>query len=88
MSNQDNEKLLAWANSQERLNNFPPDPQLSKALGQSSSLKLLKPTNFYNALECNDLEFANFLQTYINKEFQRQACWRSDILNMMSKRAE
>jgi hypothetical protein len=47
MSNQDNEQLLAWANSQERLNNYPPDPQLNTALGQSSSRKRLKQTYLF-----------------------------------------
>ncbi|XP_059482384.1 uncharacterized protein LOC132200729 [Neocloeon triangulifer] len=70
MSNPDNDRLLAFANSEERLAKFPPDPKLEKVLG------------------FDDNHFAAFMQEYINRECQRQACWRSDVLNLMSKRAE
>jgi hypothetical protein len=89
MSNQDNEKLIAWANSQERLAEYPPDPKLAEALGLFLYLsQKLNFSKYFSLLEFNDAQFGNFLQDYINTECQRQACWRSDVLNVMSKRAE
>ncbi|CAB3361135.1 Hypothetical predicted protein [Cloeon dipterum] len=69
ISSPEENKLLEWANSQERLALFPPDPKLNEAI------------------ELADGPFATFLQEFINYECRRQACWRSDLLNLISRRA-